>query len=178
MDKGGHPIALSGLSKFLQTGEICWPDGKQPFVLTFDDGYLSQRNNAFPFLLDWSIPAAFCVMPGWTGDGTSHRYVSDSNVREFSEAGMEVISHTVNHANLVNLRLRNPGAWAAEIVESKTRLQDITGKDVIFFSYPFGAYDSPTRNLVAENYSGALSTRSGYDHTSSDMFVLRRVRKS
>lgn len=178
MDKGGYPIAPSKLLNFLQTGEICWPEGNQPFVLTCDDGYLSQRNNALPFLSEWRIPAGFCVMPGWTGDGTRHRYMSDDNVREFSEAGMEAISHTVNHANLVSLRPRNPGAWAAEIVESKSRLEDIIGKNVDFLCYPFGAYDRQTVDLTTKYYKAALSTRPGSLQHSSEISALRRRRQS
>lgn len=177
LNRGGHPISPSTLAQALTTGERLWPEGKLPFVLTFDDGLLSQFQNAVPFLAQWSIPAAFAVMPGFPGDGR-HRYLAETDMRSLADLGFEMMSHTIDHANLVNLRRTNPGAWAAEIVESRKRLEDITGRSVEFFCYPFGAYDRDTTNLVASNYRGALTTRKGRIHSESELYLLRRERRS
>lgn len=177
LQNGWHPIKLGQLYSALQTGEISWPQEKQPFILSFDDGLLSQKNNAVPFLADWMIPAVFCVMPDWQGDGR-HRYMGNSDFQELISLGMEVISHTFHHPHLPRLRPENWGSWAAEIVESKKRLEDIIGTSVDFFCYLMGAYDRPTVELVAENYAAALSTRNGSSQYDSELFILRRWKRS
>ncbi|MEK7214546.1 MAG: polysaccharide deacetylase family protein [Chloroflexota bacterium] len=176
LNRGGHPISVATLLASLGEGERGWPEGKRPFVITFDDGLASQRRNALPFLTDWAIPASFAVMPGF-GDGR-HQYLTDSNVREIAGLGFELVSHTMNHAALVRLRRANPGAWAAEIVDSKARLQDISGRPVDFFCYPFGSYDAATIDLVSQHYRGALSTRRGLTHSAEEAYLLRRERRS
>lgn len=175
--RGGHPISLSTLGQSLETEENLWPDGKWPFLLTFDDGLLSQKSNALPFLAQWSVPAAFAVMPGFPGDGR-HRYMTEADMREIGDLGFELVSHTLHHANLVALRRANQGAWAAEVVESKTCLEDITGRAVEFFCYPFGTYDRDTLDLVSKYYRGGLSTKKGRVQSSNELYVLRREARS
>lgn len=172
-----HPVSLSALVAFMETGQPQWPEDTSPFVLSFDDGLLSQKLNALPFLWDWKVPGVFAVMPRWGGDGR-HRYMRDEDFRELADLGMEVISHTFNHASLPSLRRRNLGAWQAEIVQSKQALEEITGRPVDFFCYPSGAYDRETVELVARHYKAALATRRGTLHSSDELYLLRRERRS
>ncbi|MEK7182571.1 MAG: polysaccharide deacetylase family protein [Patescibacteria group bacterium] len=177
LEEGFHPIRLSSLVTFLDTGEKRWPENKNPFIITFDDGLLTQKLNALPFLRERKIPAVFAVMPQWRGDGV-HRYMTNNDFKELTELGMEVICHTFNHPNLPRLRLVNPGAWESEIIESKRALEDIIGRPVEFFCYPYGAYDRATIEVVPQYYKAALSTRAGTTQRSNELSILPRARKS
>lgn len=154
---GRIPITVADLTQGL-LGEKDIPE--KPFCLSFDDGYLMQYQQIFPFLRQWSIPATFNVMaPGWQGDGV-HNYMNDDHIREISDQGSEIASHTVNHANLLRLRTLNRGAYLAEIFDSKTQLEELLQKEVTTFAYPMGAYDAQViSDVQSAGYKAALSTR-------------------
>lgn len=170
--RGWQPIKLAQLTNYLTDGQQSWSG--QPFILSFDDGRLSQKEQALPYLLDNRVPAVFAVMPDWTGDGVQ-RFMTNRDLRELSDLGMEVISHTFHHPHLPRLRAINRGAWAAEIVQSQQALEDITGNPVRAFCYPYGAYDQATVELVAQHYQAALSTRPGSLQRLNDLFFLKRT---
>jgi len=175
LQQGYQPISLDTLYRLLSGEDV--PLWGQPFVLTFDDGLRSQRTNALPVLRDWQVPAVFCVMPDWRGDRV-HAYMSNADFRMLvQEYGMEVVSHTFNHVALPRERVRNPGGWQAEIVQSKERLEEIVGGDytVRGFCYPSGAYDAPTVNLVGQYYAYALTTRPGTLQATAELLILHRT---
>ncbi|MBI2862317.1 MAG: polysaccharide deacetylase family protein [Chloroflexi bacterium] len=104
--------------------------------------------------------------------------MANDKLRELSELGMEVISHTFHHPNLPKLRQINHGDWESEIVESKKRLEEIVEKQVSFFDYPYGSYDKDTIGLVAQYYSGALTTLRGSVQSSDQLFLVKRQSKT
>ncbi len=177
LDRGYQPISLAQLARLLDDDVPLWG---QPFLITFDDGLRSARDNALPFLADRQVPAVFAVMPDWRGDHVHTYMTNDDFQRLVHDYGMEVISHTFHHPNLVRERTRNPGSWQAQIVESRYRLEAIVGGDytVEGFAYPFGAYDAPTVDLVAQHYRVALSTRPGTRQRSEERYILRRTSMS
>jgi hypothetical protein len=143
LERGYQPIGLGQLRRLL-AGEDVGLWGK-PFVITFDDGLASARDNALPFLLEWRLLAVFAVMPDWRGDRV-HRYITNDDLRALvNDCGYEVISPTLHHANLVRERTRNFGSWQAQIVQSRARLEEIVGNGYQCerFCFPFGAYDGP-----------------------------------
>lgn len=88
--------------------------------------------------------------------------MKDGDFQLLHDLGMEVISHSFNHPpNLPQLRKINLGAWQAEIVQSQSVLSDIIQAPVDFFCLPYGRYDNPTLELIAQFYQGALSTMPG-----------------
>lgn len=174
-ERGFQPTSLSTLYDYFQTGENKW--WGNPFILSFDDGLLSQKRNAFPFLKKYKVPAVFAVMPNWGGDEV-HEYMTNDDYRELASEGMEVISHTLNHAHLPSLRQRDRGAWLMEIIKSQQNLSVILGQDVDSFCYPYGAYDKETVDLVSQYYKLSLSTRPGTIQKSNEAQILKRSSKS
>lgn len=175
LNVGRIPITVADLAQGL-LGEKDIPE--KPFCLSFDDGYLIQYQQIFPFLKQWSIPATFNVMgTGWQGDGV-HSYISVDQIREISEQGSEIASHTVNHANLLRLRALNRGAYLAEIFDSKRQLEELVQKEVTTFAYPMGAYDAQTiADVQAAGYKATLSTRDFRVQAISALYNLGRSRR-
>ncbi|MGO1057754.1 polysaccharide deacetylase family protein [Planococcus sp. FY231025] len=70
------------------------------------------------------------------------RYVEElamswEQVRELAQDGLATIgAHTTNHFNLRNL---TPEAVEKEMLDSKERIQSLTGQDVEHFAFPFGS---------------------------------------
>ena len=153
-------------------------EGKTPppegcIVLTFDDALRSQHRNALPVLKRWAMNGTFYMMPGFR-DGV-HVYMTPDEIKDVAAAGMEIGSHTLNHASLPALRSVNPGAFFAEILVSRSELEEMIGRPIETFAYPNGAVDAPTAAEIENaGYRGAVSTIQGNWQTSGLRYWLRR----
>jgi peptidoglycan/xylan/chitin deacetylase (PgdA/CDA1 family) len=81
-------------------------------------------------------------------DAFSGLYLTWDQVREMSQNGIEMGSHTVEHPILTRISLSQAGA---ELVQSKARIEAELGKPVIAFAYPNGErtdFSPEVMNLV------------------------------
>lgn len=97
-------------------------------------------------------------------------------VREMNQDSVSFGSHTVTHPQLTHLPLRQA---AAEIRDSKRRIEEETGTEVRFLSYPNGgAADTSTeiRALVKEaGYLSAFCGIPGQVRAGTNLFMLNRI---
>ena len=103
--------------------------------------------------------------------------MTEAEVREAHSGGIEIGAHTINHPILCRL---DPQVAEREIVESKLRLQEITGAAVKAFAYPNGRpnedYDARHVAMVSEaGFDLAVSTAWGAATASSDVYQLPRI---
>lgn len=103
--------------------------------------------------------------------------MSDEQVRRLHRAGIEIGAHTMSHPILT--RVDNDRCMA-EMVESRHRLEEITGAPVASFAYPNGAplrdYDRTHVALVREaGFDLAVSTAWGAATMQSDRMQLPRI---
>ena len=105
-------------------------------VITFDDGWENQYENAFPILKKYGDTATFFVFTNGMG---SKGFMTWAQLREMQDAGMDIESHSVSHpylfaiANLTDL-------WK-EIEGSKELITAHLGKSPDLFAYPFGLFN-------------------------------------
>lgn len=114
-------------------------------VITFDDGYLDNYENAAPALARFGLPACFFVTSGLVGSTTVPRWDRDwgirsrwmdwDQVRSLHRGGHEIGAHTVSHPNLGVI---GPDEARSEMIESRTAIESAIGAPVPFFCYPFG----------------------------------------
>lgn len=178
-DSGYRLISLENLVAGLN-GNLEIPDNSA--VITFDDGFECNYHNALPVLVREKIPAVMFIIPGCVGSsnewmlsrGFPHRkIVSWSQIRDLSDAGICIGSHTQNHPDLTEL---SSSAVKDELRISRQRLEDALGKSVDYFAYPYGRYNQVIRDAVKDTgYSAACSTRSGFNRNGIDRFALRRI---
>lgn len=152
------------------------------FAITFDDGYLSVYQHAFPLLQSLAIPAAVYIVAGEVGGINQwDRVIGDylepmmdaKQIRSMHEAGIEIGSHTMTHAHLP---LLSDAELKTELHDSKAALEDIIGSPVRSFSYPYGDYDQRVKEAVIEaGYSNALSTRLGVVSETTSRYDIPRV---
>lgn len=150
--------------------------------ITFDDGYANVLENALPILADCGFTATnyFVVrqLGGsnvWDHDeGVPKTILMDKQgLLEWSAAGHEVGSHTLNHPVLARL---SPELAINEISQSKDELEQITGKPVTAFCYPFGKYIDETVEYTRQaGYTNATTTHRGLARPDDDLMVLPRV---
>ena len=100
-------------------------------------------------------------------------FINEDGVREMVARGIMVGAHTVLHPMLTRepeLHLQ----W--ELTESRRRLQEICGREVVHFAYPFGDHDDRVVNLVRDaGYRSAVTTDYGWNLPGHDVYRLRRV---
>lgn len=139
--------------------------------ITLDDGYEDSLTRAAPILSDLHVPATVFVTTGLMAqqrdviDGF-HRlthydstYLTAAQVKELDRTGIEIGAHSHTHANLA--RLNFDQTWD-EVSKSKKMLEDVLGRRISCFAYPFGKkglhYTSMTVRVVRESgFSGAAA---------------------
>ena len=145
----------------------------KPVILTFDDGYADFYTTALPILRSHGFVAVSYVVSGFVG---WPGYMTSAQIREADRSGMEIGSHTVNHANLANV---SAGAVRTQIVQSKEFLEQVVGHPVSSFCYPSGKYTSAVASAVAAaGYHDATTTTYGYSYTLANRYVWSRLRVS
>jgi peptidoglycan/xylan/chitin deacetylase (PgdA/CDA1 family) len=169
-----HPIRLSDLADALLNDS---PLPEKPVVLTFDDGYLDNYQNAFPVLKNYHFPGTFFVITQFIEDNKTG-YMSWSQLGEMVRAGMEIGSHSADHPDLRNdLRARSLAWLQNEISGSKQTIELRLGIPVRTFNYPAGKYDARTIQVVqSSGYVAAVTEIQGMKQTSDKPYELKRIR--
>ena len=150
--------------------------------ITFDDGFLNNLENALPVLKQfgftstcYAVSNAFGGTNAWDLSlGIAQKpLMSKANWTQWLDAGMEVGSHTRNHANLKSLSL--PQAQA-EIEGSKQDLEATLKCEVRHFCYPYGWFTKEHVSLVKDaGYTSATTTSRGRNGPSADPYQLKRI---
>lgn len=171
MQQAGYTaISLYTLLAHLNQGA---PLPEKPVVITFDDGYRDNYENAFPLLRERGMVATFFVVTDFI-DGQRPEYLTWDMVREMAAGGMSIESHGRNHVSLKG-KDRDYLIWQA--LGSLETIQFETGTRPRFVSYPAGEYDDQTITVFGEaGYWAGLTTAQGATHHADDLFRLQRVR--
>jgi peptidoglycan/xylan/chitin deacetylase (PgdA/CDA1 family) len=124
-------------------------DGGHYVAVTFDDGFQNIIENALPELIEREIPATIFIPTGYIGRAPDwiedelqeDRYevvMTEDKIKRLPREFITVGSHGVNHSNL---RLLGEADLRRELIDSKSALQWITGRDITLLSIPYGEYD-------------------------------------
>ena len=167
---GYHPISLTDLYLNLREG---YPLPPKPIVLTFDDGYRDAYEVAFPLLLKYGFTGTFFVL-ATPAHFESPEYLTWAQMKEMSDAGMDIQSHGRDH---VDLRNRPYDFLVYQTLGVQEAIEYHTGRLPRFFCYPSGKRDA---NLIAvlksAEYWAAVTTEWGRTHTRDNLFELPRLR--
>ncbi len=169
-DQGYTTISLHDLTLALQIGH---PLPEKPIVITFDDGYRDNYENAFPILQEYGYTGTFFLITSVIDEGHPD-YMSWDQVIEMAAAGMEMQAHGKTHDDL---RGRSVEHLVWQMLGPKESIEAHTGTPVRFFCYPSGRYDAEAIQVLhSAHYWGAATTRAGVDQRSDRMFELPRIR--
>ncbi len=140
-DRGYTTINLDTYVAIMK-GEIAGP--VKPIVITFDDNNATQYSLAFPELKKNSQMGVFYLV---TNRLQNKGFIPEVQVKEMSDAGMDIQSHTIDHATMTNLSLKR---LDQELLESKATLEALTGKPVRHLAYPSTASNKTVRERAAK----------------------------
>jgi peptidoglycan/xylan/chitin deacetylase (PgdA/CDA1 family) len=140
-------------------------------VLTFDDGMQDMYDTVLPLIKKYRIKITVFANPGF--DGMNGR-MTHAMLRDLSQSGLvEIGAHTMTHENLIELA--DSEAWD-QILNSKTKLQQIIGAPVVSFAYPFGAADARVENMVRRaGFVAAVVADDRFGRTYRDQLLLPRT---
>jgi len=95
-------------------------------------------------------------------------------VNDMLKSGLvEVGSHTCRHIRLATDK--SDSILEQEIIHSRRLIEQNTATTVKTFCYPNGDYSDKAEALVRQNYTGAVTTQSGWNTINSDNFLLKRI---
>ncbi len=165
---GYHPVDLNDVRAYFAGKE---PLPAKPIVITFDDGYADLYTTAYPILARHKFKAVAYIVSGFVGRGG---YVSADQVAQLDHNGIQIASHTVDHADLAS---SSYGSTMRELVDSKQWLEKLVGHPVIDFAYPSGKFNP---QVVAEvqraGYDTAVTTVDSVEHSRADRYMWTRIR--
>ena len=140
------------------------------WILTFDDGNLSDYDIVFPLLIERKMSATFFLITERIG---SPGYVDWPKVDEMNRHGMCIGSHSASHRRMTELSKQDA---VGEFLESKLLLEDVIGASVDAFSYPFGDCSSQLHQLgFAAGYRYLCTSSHGIVHSSSHVIPRNSI---
>lgn len=142
---------------------------KDKFVsLTFDDGWKSAVERAYPLLEQYGIPATFYIISSMV-DKQQKEYMNREDLHLLASRGHEIGSHTKSHKHLAELSNREI------LYEINQGLQDLLtlGFSPRTFAYPYGEWNPNIVKRVKEaGFIAARSVEQGINDEFSDPFIL------
>ncbi|MFT6092588.1 MAG: peptidoglycan/xylan/chitin deacetylase (PgdA/CDA1 family) [Pseudohongiellaceae bacterium] len=147
-------------------------------AITFDDGYSSIYDTAFPMLIEFDFPFTLFVSTGPINRAQSN-YMSWENIKEMADAGVTIANHLVEHPYMLDkLKDEAKADWLyrmrQEIRESQDAITLHTGQDNKLLAYPYGEYDNDIRGLSKELGFISFAQNSGAIGFDSDFLALPR----
>jgi peptidoglycan/xylan/chitin deacetylase (PgdA/CDA1 family) len=157
-------------------------------LITFDDGYHDNLDNAAEVLRKYGYPAVLFVPIAYLDDrqplpheerlaqqGILNRTLDWQELTELEREGIRIESHGISHRPLADLEVDEA---AREIALSKLRLEEKLGRPVRAFSYVKGSeahYRPVHLSLVRQaGYDVAFTAVSGANSPTTDPLQLRR----
>jgi peptidoglycan/xylan/chitin deacetylase (PgdA/CDA1 family) len=167
-DSGYHVITFSDLADYFEQGREL---PTLPVIITFDDGWVTQYENALPFLSKYRFPATFFVVTNYIGHPG---FISWPQLQTLLTEGMKIGSHSLSHPRLA--KIADPTLLWDQIYNSKVILESQLEVPVAVFAYPYGSYNTTAVDMVkAAGYRVGRGCCSGVAHTSTDVFALRAI---
>jgi peptidoglycan/xylan/chitin deacetylase (PgdA/CDA1 family) len=155
--------------------------GKRVF-LTFDDGFCDVLENALPILRTHrfgSIQFLVADLLGKTSEWQKNSgelpgtLMDKAQIKDWLASGQEIGSHTLTHPRLTQVSLSQA---REEIGSSKKKLEDLFGRSIEHFCYPYGDWNQEIRHIVQNaGYKSACITKFGVNTADADPFALKRI---
>jgi peptidoglycan/xylan/chitin deacetylase (PgdA/CDA1 family) len=165
-DSGYHTITPDQLYAYLITGKRL---PVKPIILSFDDTDLDQYTVAYPEMKKYGFKGLFFIMT--VSLGKPH-YMSRDQVRMLSDDGNTIGSHTWDHHNVKKYEGND---WVTQLDKPTKTLEQITGKNIRYFAYPFGLWNTAAfPELKKRGFVAAFQLNERPDQA-DPLYCIRRI---
>lgn len=165
-DSGFTAILPDQLLDYLETGKLL---PLKPVMLTFDDNDANQFEYAKPVMDKYGFKAVYFIM---TVSLNKKNYFSTKQVKQLADEGNIIGSHTWDHKNI---KKYDNTDWERQIDKPRKLLEDITGKPVKYFAYPFGVWNKESiPELKKRKFRAAFQLGEKVD-INDPLFTIRRI---
>ncbi|SDW13791.1 polysaccharide deacetylase family protein [Flavobacterium degerlachei] len=165
-DAGYHSILPDQLYEYLVHDA---PLPSKPVMITFDDTRGEQFSIGAAEMNKYGFKGVFFVM---TVSINRPNYLTAEEIKKLSDDGHVVGAHTWDHHMVTKY---SGDDWNTQLVKPKKKLEDIIGKPVTYFAYPFGLWNKEAIPKVKESgYEMAFILSTKRDSI-DPLYTIRRM---
>jgi Predicted xylanase/chitin deacetylase len=164
---GRTPVTVGELAAGFRD-ECRLPD--RAVAITFDDAY-ENTLDAIELLRASGLRASVYVT---TGQIDTESMLRRDQLEQLAACpdGVELGAHSVTHPRLDEL---SPAEIEREVSDSKWRLEQLVGRTINTFAYPYGNYDRRVRAaVIAAGYRSAAAVKNALSHRGDDPWAIAR----
>jgi peptidoglycan/xylan/chitin deacetylase (PgdA/CDA1 family) len=172
-----HGFRVVSVAEFVEWLQLRRQLPKKTVVLTFDDGYRSFREHAYPVLKELRFTATLFVYTDYVGAGRNALNWED--LKSLVAEGFDVQAHSKSHGDLRRGDHESEAQYGrrmhAELVEPPRVLAKGVGRAVSFLAYPYGRVDDAVLAKVKEQgYQAAFTVRRESNGAFVDLLRISR----
>lgn len=143
-------VSLKEFFEFISLGRQL---PRKSVILTFDDGYKSFLQYAYPLLKELGFTATLFIYTDYVGAGKNALDWED--LKRLAEEGFQIAGHSKTHGNLRQPPGEPDAEYAsrmqAELGLPQKLFQQRLGEPAQFLAYPYGGTDDTLIQRVKEN---------------------------
>ncbi|MFV8324712.1 polysaccharide deacetylase family protein [Flavobacterium sp. ZS1P14] len=165
-NEGYHSILPNQLYEYLVHDA---PLPANPIMITFDDTRGEQYSIGAAEMKKYGFKGVFFVM---TVSIDRPNYLTKEQIKSLSDSGNTVAAHTWDHHMVTKYAGED---WNTQLIKPKKKLEDIIGKPVTYFAYPFGLWNKEAIPEIKKNgYQMAFILSTKRDST-APLYTIRRI---
>lgn len=160
-----HEYAVVDMGQLVAWMKQGKPLPNKAVVITFDDGYSSIYDNAWPILKKYQWPFTVFINTQHHDDKNA-KYMSWKQLQEMAKGGATIGNHSVSHDHMVRrLPEETDEQWhtrtTEEIASAQKTINRTLGKQLNVFAYPYGEYNRPLQDILQQHGYLAFGQQSG-----------------
>jgi len=168
-DSGYHTIQPDDLYNYLVYGAKL---PEKPIIISFDDTDEDQFTVGNAALKKYGFKGVYFIMTVSIGKKGRINYMTKEQIKQLSDEGNTIASHTYDHKNFAQF---TDADWTTQIDEPTKKLEQITGKKVEYFAFPYGVFKSSTLHKLKEHGFKAAFILSTARDENYPLYTIRRI---
>jgi len=168
-DSGYHTILPDELYNYLVYNTKL---PKKPIMITFDDTDMDQFTTGATTLKKYGFKGVYFIMTVSIGRKGRINYMTKEQIRQLSDDGNMIASHTYDHKNFAQFKDED---WKIQIDEPTKKLEEITGKKIEYFAFPYGVFKAANLHKLKEHGFKAAFILSTARDENYPLYTIRRI---